>query len=87
MEEKTEITAADLFVLLDREFRRRRRRECEGCFVSLPFPVDSQDGGASDWEMVMPGRCAQGCEEVLEELLAQFQGRYALKRDAQRPAP
>ena len=77
MENRTELTAADLFVLLEREFRRRRRRECDACSLSLPFALNG--GSAGDWDLVMPRPCPQGCEEVAEELLAEFRGRYALK--------
>lgn len=77
MESKTELTAADLFVLLEREFRRRRR-DCDACSVSLPFPVEGHSETGA-WDMVMPQNCAQGCEEIVETLLSQLRERYALR--------
>ena len=80
MEKRTELTAADLFVLLEREFLRRRRRDCDACFMSLPFSLAGTAAG--DWDMVMPRPCPQRCEEIAEELLGEFRGRYALRPGA-----
>ena len=76
MNRKTSVTAADLFVLLDREFRRRKGRECSSCWVQLPYRVDDDD---TNWEVVAPTQCARGCNVVLEEIVQEFQGLYALK--------
>ena len=51
MSKRTELTAADLFVLLDREFRRRRPRECSACFVQLPYRIDTMNGDGANWEV------------------------------------
>lgn len=75
------VTAADLFVLLDREFRRRKPRECASCFVPLPYRVDAKDGGVN-WEVVTPTGCGNGCEAVFDELVAEFQTLYDLKPGA-----
>ena len=71
------MSAADLFVLLDREYRRRRPRECDACFVQLPFRVDAPVNGNANWELVIP-QCRQACESVLQDLVTEFQERYAL---------
>ena len=71
------MTAADLFVLLDREFRRRRPRECGDCFVQLPFRVDTPANSDTNWEIVIP-RCELTCESVLQDLVLEYQGRYEL---------
>ena len=70
-----DVTAADLFVLLDREFRRRKARDCAGCIVQLPFRVRG-----ADWEAVAPGNCVRGCNAVFEEIVREFQRLYALKQ-------
>jgi len=75
------MTSADLFVLLDREFRRRRPRECESCEVQLPYPVNPVSG--SNWEALVMG-CGHGCVAVFEDLLAEFQRLYDLKGE---PSP
>ncbi len=69
---RTEIEAADLYVLLQKEFRRRQPGDCNVCFVQLPFRVDRMDQHAPNWEMVMPRQCEQGCAVLLEELVAEF---------------
>ncbi len=79
MKNRTQIDAADLYVLLQREFRRRQPRECEHCFVQLPFRVDRQDESAANWELIMPRPCARGCAPVLEELTLEFGLLYDLK--------
>lgn len=78
MSTRTGVTAADLFVLLDREFRRRKPRDCASCFVQLPYRVDSRDS-APNWEVVTPPECGSGCEAAFDELVAEFQELYDLK--------
>ena len=75
---RTPVTAADLFVLLDREFRRRKPRDCNGCFIQLPYRVDSKESETPNWEMLPPPDCGNSCALVLEELLTEFQSLYSL---------
>jgi hypothetical protein len=75
---RTALSAADLFVLLDREFRRRRPRACNDCSVQLPFRVDDPVPHGANWEIVTLPRCAAACEAVLQDLVSEFQGRYEL---------
>jgi hypothetical protein len=74
---KSAVTAADLFVLLDREFRRRQPRACGDCYVQLPFRVDAPQPGRANWEVVWP-RCAMTCEDVMQEVVRDLQERYDL---------
>lgn len=78
MSPRTPLSAADLFVRLDREFRRRKPRECATCFVQLPYRVDARDTRSANWEMVLPLDCGLGCTMVLEELVLEFQALYDL---------
>lgn len=76
---KSPVTSADLWVLLDREFRRRRPRECDACFVPLPFRVDTRDG-VPNWEVdIRP--CDKRCEFILDELVQELQGTHDLVPD------
>lgn len=80
MNPKTSVTAADIYVLLDREFRRRRKaRDCTMCFVQLPYRVDVRDAGIANWEAILPLDCGRDCGQVLAELLEEFQSLYDLK--------
>ena len=77
--DRTELAAADLFVLLDREFRRRRPRECVGCFVQLPYRIDTFAGDGSNWEVTSLPECELGCNVLLEEIVEELRARYALR--------
>jgi hypothetical protein len=74
------MTSTDLWVLLDREFRRRRPRECEACYVRLPFRVDARDG-AANWEVDIAQDCGTRCAFVLEELVFALQDVHDLAPD------
>ena len=77
MNRKTALAAADLFVLIDREFRKRKARECAACSLQLPYPV--QRPHDANWEMIAPGDCGRGCGPVFEDLVREFQRLYELK--------
>ena len=71
------MSAADLFVLLDREFRRRQPRDCRSCYVPLPFRIEGAVNGSSNWEVVTP-QCPLQCESVLQDVVLEFQKCYEL---------
>ena len=75
---RTAITAADLYVLLQREFRRRQLPECSTCYIQLPFRVDNPNYAGANWEIVFPPECVNGCREVLDEVVEDFSHRYDL---------
>ena len=85
---RSEIFAADLYVLLQREFRRRQSPECTGCYMQLPFRVDRVDPDAPNWEVVIPpDACPQGCRTIIEDLVNEFGMLYDLRpEDGQRRA-
>ena len=72
------MSAADLFVMLDREFRKRRPRDCGDCFVQLPFRVDERDGGQANWEVPIAPGCPARCGSVLQDLVMEYQQRFDL---------
>ena len=78
---RTELAAADLYVLLQREFRRRQVPDCQSCYVQLPFRVDRRDGGAANWEVIFPGDCSFGCREVMDSVIDEFARLYDLRRE------
>jgi hypothetical protein len=84
MNNRTEIDAADLYVLLQREFRRRQAPDCAACFVQLPFRVDRRDQTLPNWELVLPPQCLKGCAQMIEELVQQFGMLYDLRVDGAR---
>ena len=72
MKTRTPIATADLFVLLDREFQRRKR-QCDACFVSLPFYVGRRCPEGPNWEALLPARCEARCDALLQEIVAEMQ--------------
>jgi hypothetical protein len=82
MEKRTAVTAADLYVLLTREFRRRQSGQCNACFIQLPYRVDRRSEDATgNWELPMPPDCGGECRGIIEDLYAEFASRYDLKPD------
>jgi hypothetical protein len=76
---RTPVTTADLYVMLEREFRRRKS-PCRLCFVQLPYRVDAH-GGECNWEIHMPVDCGSGCGAALARLVGDFQDLYTLSAD------
>jgi hypothetical protein len=77
-EKQDRIQAADLYVLLQREFRRRQVRECEICYVQLPFLIDRPTPEAANWEVIVPRECTLRCNEILEQVVDELSGQYDL---------
>ena len=77
MNHSIRLTIEELFVTLDREFRRRRPRECGACYVALPYRVDVE-GDVPNWELPLALPCELGCPETLDELVSELQARYRL---------
>lgn len=80
MKNKTLLAAADLYVLLQRELRRRQA-SCTSCFMQLPFRVDRKEPDAPNWEVVALPACDRGCSDVIEEVVSEFGQLYELKAD------
>jgi len=81
---RTEIFAADLYVLLQRELRRRQSPGCQACYMQLPFRVDRHDPDSPNWEVVLPPACAQGCRTIFEDLVGEFGMLYDLRPEDSR---
>jgi hypothetical protein len=81
MDKRTDLYAADLYVLLQREFRRRQPSECSSCYVQLPYRIDRQDPKSPNWEMTLPKPCPHGCQDLMDELAVEFATLYDLKVD------
>jgi hypothetical protein len=75
------IGAAQLYAVLDREFRRLRSPECRVCRIPLPFRQDAPDEVSANWRFGTPTVCPHGCHVVMAELLADLWTRYDLDDD------
>jgi hypothetical protein len=78
METRTEISSPKLYLLLNREFARRRSRPCPMCVVPFPFRVDRLEPEAPNWEISFPRDCGGECQSLLQELVAEHQALYEL---------
>jgi hypothetical protein len=76
---RTDISPADLYVVLNREFKRRQSRACGACYVQLPYRVDRNESVGSNWELPMPPDCGGECRGIIEDLVAEFSTLYNLK--------
>jgi len=79
MKKRTLISAPDLHLLLEREFERRKPRECDSCYLQLPYYVDRSAKSASNWEVPLPLHCAAACRLHAEEVVAELSGLYELE--------
>ena len=84
MNNRTDIYPADLYVLLEREFKRRKPTECEACYIQLPYRVDRLDTNLANWELLIPPACPYGCRVVIEDLVQEFGNLYDLAEDRRR---
>lgn len=71
------LSAADLFVVLEKAFRRRAR-ECEACAFSIPFFISASGTRGANWTVVPGAQCTENCRLVLEEIIAKHQSSYRL---------
>ncbi len=76
---KTEVSAADLYVLLNRELRRRQAKACAKCEMPLPFRVERRVADRPNWEVVPAPHCPRGCADVAESIVEQFGLLYDLR--------
>jgi hypothetical protein len=81
MERKTALSAAELYVMLARELRRRQSRQCNACFIELPRVAEPGENGTANWTLDMPPDCGGECRGIIEDLVAQFSNLYVLRTE------
>ena len=74
------LPVAQLYAILDREFRSRRPAACATCAVPLPYWRKPPDDVSANWFIGTPRECAHGCEAVIAEILAELWTRYDVDR-------
>lgn len=70
------IPVAELYAILDREFRRLRPAACRVCSVPLPYWRRPPDEVSANWFIGTPVECSHGCHIVIAELLARLWTHY-----------
>ena len=73
---RTTIPAAQLYAVLDREFKARRPKACKTCRAPLPYWRRPPDDVSANWNIGTPSECPHGCHLVIAELLANLWSRY-----------
>jgi hypothetical protein len=76
------VSAAHLYAILDRDFRKAKPAACEHCRMPLPFWQDAPDEVSANWTVGTPKTCPHGCHLVIAELLATLWPRYDLERSS-----
>ena len=74
------LPAAQLYAILDREFKLRRSESCGRCTVPLPYWQRPPDDVSANWFIGTPTECPHGCHLRIAELLADLWTRYDIDR-------
>ncbi|HET7729275.1 MAG TPA: hypothetical protein VFK48_04500 [Usitatibacter sp.] len=72
------VSAAELYVMLDREFRARRPPGCSHCVAPVPYASRRAQSTACNWQVVDVPECPKGCHERIAEMVAAFAARFDL---------
>lgn len=75
------LTSAQLYAILDREFKALKPKRCAHCRVPLPYFRKPPDEVSANWAIGTPGECEWGCHLVIAELLARLWTRYDLAQE------
>ena len=78
--DRTTISAAQLYAILDREFKKLRSPECRTCRVPLPYWRQPPDDVSANWHIGTPEDCPHGCQTKIAELLARLWTRYDIEK-------
>lgn len=73
------ISSAQLYAILDREFKALRHKECTNCRIPLPYFRRPPDDVSANWAIGTPSECPQGCHIVIAELLAKLWTQYDIE--------
>ena len=74
------LPVAQLYAILDREFKRLRPRRCTTCTVPLPYYSRPPDDVSANWLIGTPTECKHGCHVQIAELLARLWTQYDIDR-------
>jgi len=72
------LSSAQLYAVLDREFRKRKSPDCLKCKVPLPFYKEPADDVSANWYIGTPSECPHRCQVIIAEVLANLWPRYNL---------
>ena len=73
---RVRLPTAQLYAVLEREFRALRPASCTSCHAPLPFWSEAPDEVSANWRFGTPSECPHRCHIVLAELLTSLWSRY-----------
>ena len=76
---RTTITSAQLYQILDREFRSLRKVQCTTCNSPLPYWRRPPDDVSANWAVGTPRDCEWGCHLVVAELVTRMWSKYDME--------
>ena len=76
---RTTLSSAQLYAIIDREFKRLRPKACKRCRAPLPFWRSPPDDVSANWNIGTPTDCPDGCHLVIAELLAKLWSEYDME--------
>jgi hypothetical protein len=78
---RKQLSAAKLYALLDREFRKVRPVDCGKCRIPLPFFREPADEFTANWHIGTPTECPHRCHLYIAEVLARLWTQYDLEHE------
>jgi hypothetical protein len=76
---RTTIPAAQLYTILDVEFRALKPKACKKCRAPIPYYRPPPDDVSANWNIGTPPECPERCHLVIAELLAKLWTRYDIE--------
>ena len=80
------LPTAQLYAILDREFRTRKSPECHACRVPLPYYKAAADEVSANWYIGTPSECPHRCQVIIAEVLATLWSQYDLEPEKESAA-
>lgn len=77
MSNRTQLNASDLFVVLEKAFRRRAP-DCSGCTFTIPYSQRNYGSDGKDWSIVLTENCSPKCRTILEDIVMRARREYEL---------
>jgi hypothetical protein len=77
---RTTISSAQLYAILDTEWKKLRPRGCKNCKIPLPYWRAPPDDVSANWAIGTPTNCEHGCHMVIAELLTRLWTKYDIEK-------
>ena len=77
---RTTISPAQLYAILDAEWKKIRPRACNSCKMPLPYWRTPPDEVSANWAIGTPTHCPHGCHMIIAELLTRLWTKYDIEK-------